>query len=128
MRALNCFLLLFFVICSPSVFSEELYHCKLKTHWKNFDDDEFKQKDSLLTFKIKDNNTISIFNHSIELTYGEPLRIRSYNPVVIAEFQDSDNIRLLVLDRRNNLATYSVTYINGNYGGEWRLGRCSPQY
>ena len=128
MKKLLLLLFSLFFLSSPSVFAENfIYHCNFDIYFKNFDDNQWTNKYNKLTYSSNNNKTISIFNHGINITYPFSLIIKSQNPHLVAEYQDSIAFRTLVIDRENNYGTYAVSYTDGKTHGEYGIGECKLQ-
>jgi len=128
MKKLLILLFSLFFLSSPSVFAENfIYHCNLDTYYKNSEAESWQNKYIRFTFTANNNN-ISIYDHEYNFTYPDKnLIIYSENPQLVAIYQDSSQFSSLVIDKPNNFGTYTISYSNGNFAGQFGMGRCYLQ-
>ena len=125
MKTLLTIFVLFF---SSSVLAENfVYHCNFHTYFKNSNDEEWKNKYIKYTFASNNNETISIYDHEIKITYFFTLEILTKNSQLIAMYTDSSALKTLVIDRENSFGTYAIFYTDGSDSGQYGLGKCNLQ-
>ena len=126
MKKLLILLFSIFILSSPSVFAEDLvYHCNLETYFTN-DGNEWFNKKIRYTFTFS-NNTVSIYDHEIDLTYSKTLSIYSKSPNLIAIGQFTNNFETLVIDKKSSIATLSYSYTDYSISGSYGIGKCKLQ-
>jgi len=69
----------------------------------------------------------SIFDHEIESTYQKKLDILSNDHRIFAIAMDKSKTKTLIIDKKNNFATYSISYTDGDRHGQYGIGKCKLQ-
>tara|TARA_B000000532_G_C18627399_1_gene302529 strand:+ start:176 stop:523 length:348 start_codon:yes stop_codon:yes gene_type:complete len=103
------------------------YHCKLDTQFMNHGETIWRNKFINFSFNSTDNKTISIFDHEIESTYQKKLDILSNDHRIFAIAMDKSKTKTLIIDKKNNFATYSISYTDGDRHGQYGIGKCKLQ-
>ena len=116
---------LFFFSCPPVLAKDLVYHCNLETYYTN-DGNEWFNKKIRYTFTFS-NNSVSIYDHEIDLTYRRPLSIYSQSPNLIAIGQFTDHFDTLVVDKKSSNATLSYSYTDQSISGSYGIGPCKLQ-
>ena len=126
MKKLLLLLFPLFFLSSPPVLAKDLvYHCNLETYYTN-DGNEWFNKKIRYTFTFS-NNSVSIYDHEIDLTYNRQLSIYSQSPNLIAIGQFTDLLETLVIDKKSSNATLSYSYTDYSISGSYGIGPCKLQ-
>ena len=111
--------------CPPVLAKDLVYHCNLETYYTN-DGNEWFNKKIRYTFTFS-NNSVSIYDHEIDLTYNRQLSIYSQSPNLIAIGQFTDLLETLVIDKKSSNATLSYSYTDYSISGSYGIGPCKLQ-
>ena len=127
MKKLLGILVLGLLWCNVGFAENFIYRCNFDTQYKNKDAIEWKNKNISFTFKSINNETISIYDHEIKVTYSGKLDIILENTQLVAMYSDTSMIKTLVIDKLNSYGTYSISYIDGGAHGQYGIGKCILQ-
>jgi hypothetical protein len=128
MKKLLVLLFSLFFLYSSSIFADNfIYHCNFETYFKNSESEPWDNKYIKYTFTLKNNRTISIYDHELDLTYPESLTIYSQNPQLIGLYQEPTFFETLVIDEENSFGTYTTSFTDNTFSGQFGMGKCYLQ-
>jgi hypothetical protein len=125
MKKLYLYVFLLLIFCNVGFAKNYKYICNLDTQFINKEDDKWINKNMKLTFSSNNNETISIFDHEIDLSYSKKLDVMIDDDQILAVSFEENSIDILVIDRLNDTATYSLSYIDGYNHGQYGFGKCT---
>ena len=90
MKKFVLYILLSLIWCNIGFAKNFKYICNLDTQFINKEDDKWSNKNMKLTFSSNNNETISIFDHEIDLSYSKKLDVMIDDDQILDIHNDSN--------------------------------------